>query len=260
MVRGHTKLVLALFFVSFLFLSSSLAVAQSGEMTTITWHSSVTTNAIFGWQVTHTDSENETTLFPLGDKLVGLGDVIQINFVANPPTDAEQFFGLEGPPTWVYMYVDGQQIDYNQMGDEGLAFLILILPVSFEYDNGTSFGLTELDRIGTPYEDMESYYHVNSTHINATFVDEYVRLNYITNLETGIARYLSAEVYELGFSMILEFFTEAANVNEEGETETIEPEYNTFVGVSMGNEIYLMIGGAGAAVAVVVIIIILKRR
>ncbi len=226
----------------------------------ITWHSSVTTNAIFGWKVTYTHSENQSISFPIGDKYLELGDVFQFKYVTSPPTDGDLFFGLEAPPTWVYMYVNGEQVDYNQLGDEGLAFLILILPVSADLANGTSFDLTEIDRIGAPYEDMESYYHLNSTHFNATFVDEYVRLNYITNLETGIARYLSADVYELGFSMVLEFFTEAANVNEEGETGTIEPEYNTFVGVPMGTEIYLMIGGAGAAVAVVVIIIILKRR
>ena len=247
-----------MFFTAFLFMNSSLAVAQSGNM--ITWYPSVTTNAIFGWKVTSADSENQSISFQIGDKHLELGDVLQFKYVANPPTDGDLFFGLEAPPTWMYMYVNGQQVDYYQMEDEGEAFLMLMLPVSAELANGTNFNLTEINRIGAPQEDMSCYYHVNSTHFNATFVDEYVRLNYITNLETGIAGFFSADVYDVGVSIVLEYFTEAANVNDEGETETIAPEYNTFVGVSMGNEIYLIIGGVGAGVGLIVAIIIILRR
>ncbi len=258
MKKIQTKLILALFFTAFLFMSSSLAVAQSGNM--ITWHSSVTTNAIFGWKVTYTHSENQSISFPIGDKYLELGDVFQFKYVTSPPTDGDLFFGLEAPPTWVYMYVNGQQVDYYQMEDEGEAFLMFMLPVSAELANGTNFNLTEINRIGAPHEDMSCFYHVNSTHFNATFVDEYVRLNYITNLETGIAGFFSADVYDVGVSVVLEYFNEAANVNEEGETETIAPEYNTFVGGSTGTEMYLIIGGAAAGVGLIAAIIIILRR
>jgi len=255
-----TKLILAMFFTAFLFMSSSFAVAQSGNM--ISWHSSVTTNAIFGWKVTSAESENQSMSFPLGDKQLGLGDVVQFKFVANPPTDGDMFFDIQAPPTWVYMYVNGEQVDYYQMGDEGSAFIRLILPVSASLANGTNFNLTEVNRFGPPQEmeDMASYYQFNSTHFNATYIDEYARLNYITNLETGITGFFSADVYDVGVSIDLEYFTAAANVNEDGSAEVIDTEYNTFNGASTGTEIYLIVGGAGAVVLLVIVGVVLKRR
>jgi hypothetical protein len=109
-------------------------------------------------------------------------------------------------------------------------------------------------------EDMASYYQFNSTHFNATYIDEDTRLNYITNLETGITGFFSADVYDVGVSIDLEYFTAAANVNEDGVTETINSEYNTFVGLSTGTEIYLIIGGVGAGVGFIVAIIFILRR
>jgi hypothetical protein len=259
MRKVQTKLILAVFFTAFLFMNSSLAVAQSGNM--ISWHSSVTTNAIFGWKVTFAQSENQSMSFPLGDKQLGLGDVVQFKFVGSPPTDGDEFFDIQAPPTWMYMYVNGEQVDYYQMGDEGSAFIRLILPVSASLANGTNFNLTEVNRFGPPQEmeDMASYYQFNSTHFNATYIDEYARLNYITNLETGITGFFSADVYDVGVSIVLEYFTAAANVNEDGVTETINSEYNTFANLSTGTEIYFIIGGVGVCL-IVAIIIILRRR
>ena len=255
----RSKIFIVVLCTSFLLLSSNLVVAQSNDV--LTWHSSVTTGAIFGWQVTYTEADEPGISFPLADKTVTDGDVIQLRFVSNPPTDAEELFELDAPPSWVYMYVNGYQADYNQMGDEGIAFLMLILPVGVDLENGTSFDLTDIQQIGAPYDDMVSYYHFNSTHVNATFIDQYVRLNYIINLETGISGYLSADVYDMGFSMVLEYFNEAANVDEGGETESINPNYNVFTGVSSGFEMYLLVGGAGAAaVAVIVVVLVIRRR
>lgn len=258
MRKVSIKLIMAVFFTVFLLMNSSLAVAQSGDI--ITWHSSVTTNAIFGWKVTSLDVENESIQFKFGDKYLQLGDIVQFKYVSNPPTDAAQFFEIEVPPTWVYMYVNGAQVDYYQMEDEGNAFIRFIIPVSAQLANGTIINSTDINRVASPNDDMDSIYLANSTYFNATYLDQYARLNYITNLDTGISGFFSADIYEIGLSIVLEYFTDAANVNEEGETETIAPEYNTFSGVSTGMELYLIAGGAVAAGVIVAIIIILRRR
>ena len=60
--------------------------------------------------------------------------------------------------------------------------------------------------------------------------------------------------------MVLEYFNEAANVDDGGETETINPEYNVFTGASNGLEIYLLVGGVGVAAVVIIVVLVMRRR
>jgi hypothetical protein len=252
------KLIIAILAITVLFVYSPCVLAQ--EDGTLLWHPSVKPGAIFGWKITTVDLFNSSNPFILGGKQLDQNDVLQFRFTGYPPTRGSQFFELQAPPTWVYMYENGNQVDYTQMEEEGMYFLVLILPIHFNLDNGTSFDLTEMNRLGAP-EDMVGFYSSNSTHVNTTFVGEWAYLHYVTSLETGVALSFTVLTPDVG-NITFDYFAEAANVNEEGEATQIDPSYSQFVdsGFSSTPEIVLVIGAAGGVVLIIVVIVALRSR
>ncbi|TFG34691.1 hypothetical protein EU527_01840 [Candidatus Thorarchaeota archaeon] len=187
----------------------------------IIWHESIKKDTIIAWKITSVKSTEEYDLSFL------LGLLIQMKFVENPPTDPTYVFNTTVAPVWVNMYINGFKLNLTMMGEGASAFNQLVLPITFHYDNGTSFNLTEYCRIYSPFDELERYFHVEGNYLNSTICNETTKLTLFTNISTGIAANVSLQMDE-GASFFLEYFIDASNVNEEGESTDISGEYTEF--------------------------------
>lgn len=249
---NRTKLAICVIVLSLMLLTPHSAFAQSLNL--IEWHESIKKDAIFAWKITEVDFVDDENV----DFLNGL--LIQIKYTKAPPTDPSRVFNATESPDWFNTYINGFKIEMEQMGETGSAFTQLILPIMYHFDNGTSFNLEELHRLGQPIEGLDSHYEVVGNYINATMGNETIRLTTITNIQTGISANVSVYFEEMG-SMLLEYYVQASNVGEEGESTTIDDEYTNFQEdfmTAMIGRIIFIVGSI--SLVVIVSIIVIRRR
>ncbi|MHA1863212.1 MAG: hypothetical protein ACTSWA_05535 [Candidatus Thorarchaeota archaeon] len=239
--------------ISLLIIGTPLVSGQSLEL--IEWHDSVKKDAIFAWKMTTVDFvDNESAGF-LSNLL------IQMKFTANPPSDPSRIFNATQTPDWVNMYINGFKIDLEQMGEMGAAFTQLISPTVYHFDNGTSLTLDEMQLSASPVDGPDTYYTVDNGYINATVGNETMRFTTFTNIETGIAKNISIYMEEMG-SLILEYYPQAANVDDEGKETTIEDEYTDFQDplAIFRNIIIVSATIIGSVILVIVVFVVRRRR
>lgn len=192
------------------------------------------TNAIFAWKATEVDIPDEEMADYLQDLL------IQIKFIRNPPSDASRIFNATEPPNWFKVYINGFYIELDQMGELGTAFIQLLSPISFQFDNGTSFTLEEIHRLLAPTGEFGPYVDVAGGYVNTTIGNASMRFTTFTSIATGIARNISIVMGENG-SFLMEYYAAAANVNEDGTSTEVEGEYTNFHGNLLTTYIRLII-------------------
>jgi hypothetical protein len=250
--QDHINFAICVFVLSLLLLAPQFVSAQSLNL--IEWHESIKKDAIFAWKITEVDFVDEENAGFLDELL------IQIKYTKAPPSDPSRIFNSTESPDWFNTYVNGFKIEMEQMGDTGTAFTQLILPIMYHFDNGTSFNLEELHRLAQPIEGLDSHYEVVGNYINSTMGNETIRFTTITNIQTGIATNVSVYFEEM-CSMLLEYYIHASNVDEEGESTTIENAYTNFQGdiVSVMIDRILFIVGSVSLVVIVSIIVIRRR-
>ena len=220
----------------------------------IEWHQSVKTDAIFAWKITTVDLVNASN----ADFLNGL--IIQMKFIASPPSDPTRIFNATEAPDWVNMYINGFKIDLTQMGEMGTAFMQLISPITYRFENGTSFTLEEIHRLAYPIADMDTYYTVQDGFVNTTIGNETIRFTTFTNIETGIATNISMFMEEMG-SFQLEYYVQAANVDDDGGSATIGDDYTNFQDpIAMIRNLILLTGVIITGIVVTVIGFVVYRR
>ncbi len=223
------------------------------NLDSIEWHPSVTTGAIFAWKVTQVDFTNDS----MEDFFSGL--IIQMKITAEPPTDPARIYNTTETPDWVNMYINGFKIDIAQMGELGSAFSLLILPIEYHFDNGTSFTLEEIDRLSNPIENQNISYIVENGFVNTTIGNETMKFTTFTKIETGIVSNISIYSDELG-SFTLSYFPVAANVNDEGESTSIDDEYTNFQDPAILFRNMLLLYGSIIGVAILIIVFVIYKR
>jgi len=251
-MKKHYGFIVFLIVVSSLSFQSQPVSAQT--LYSIKWHPSVTTGAIFAWKVTQVDVMNES----MEEFLSGL--IIQMKFTAEPPTNPTRIYNSTEAPDWVNTYINGFRIDITQMGELGSAFSGLISPIEFHFDNGTSFTLEEIERLSNPSENQSISYTVENGFVNTTIGNETMKFTTFTKIETGIVSNISIYTDEMG-SFTLSYFPVAANVNDEGESTTIDEEYTNFQDPSiMYRNALLLYGSVIGGFGLIIASVIYKRR
>lgn len=253
MTRSRIQIFVLILCVLFIFLQPTV---NSQSLQSITWHESIKKDAIIAWRITRVESTGDSDISFL------LGMIIQIKYVENPPTDPARVFNTTKTPDWVNMYVNGFRLNLTMMGEGASAFTQLVLPIEYSYDNGTSFGLSEFYRIYAPFEELESYFHVEGDYLNSTFGNETTRLTMFTNINTGIAANVSLKM-GVNSSIFIKYFRDGSNVNEEGETTDIGNEYTEFhddPAAYFRNYILTIVGSVALTIILVVTVIFLWRR
>lgn len=245
-------------FIVFLIIVSSISFQLpfvSGQaLDLIEWHPSVTTGAIFAWKVTQVDVSNES----MEDFLSGL--IIQMKITEEPPTNPERIYNSTEAPDWLNMYINGFKIDITMMGELGSAFTQLVVPIEYHFDNGTSFTLEEIERLSNPIENQNISYTVENGFVNTTIGNETMKFTTFTKIETGIVSNISIYMDEMG-SFTLNYFAVAANVNDEGDSTTIDDEYTNFQDPAiMFRDMLLFYGTIFGVTALVIAFVFYKRR
>lgn len=252
MFQNRVRLTIFVLLVSLMLIRTPFVSGQSLEL--IEWHESVKTDAIFAWKVSSVDLINDS----MAGFLSGL--IIQMKFTANPPSDPARIFNATEPPNWVNMYINGFKIELDQMGEMGGAFTQLISPIRYHFDNGTSFTLEEIHRLATPTEGLDTYYTVENGFVNTTIGNESIQYTTFTNIETGIVKNISIYLEEMG-SFQLEYYVQAANVDDSGESTAISDDYTNFQDpIAMFRNLILLAGGAITGIVVLGIAFVLYRR
>lgn len=250
LTQEKNRTVLLAILISLIVIGTPLVSGQSIEL--IEWHGCVKKNVIFAWKATEVDIPNEDMAGFFSDLL------IQMKFIKNPPNDASRIFNATEAPDWIRVYINGFNIDLDMMGGIGTAFTQLLSPISFQFDNGTSFTLEEMHRLATPNEGLDVSYTVDGGYVNATIGNETMRFTTFTNVATGIAKNVSMVMGEMG-SFLLEYYAQAANVNEDGESTEIEDNYTEFQDdpfTTFRNQVLIVV----AYIAGVIIVVIFYRR
>ena len=238
--------------ISVLVLRTPLVSAQTLE--TIEWHECVKTNAIFAWKTTDVDIPDEAMVDFLRDLL------IQMKFIRNPPSDASRIFNATEPPNWFKVYINRFNIDLDQMGELGTAFTQLLSPISFQFDNGTSFTLEEIHRLVRPTGEFGPYVHVAGGYLNTTIGNASMRFTTFTGIVTGIARNISVVMGENG-SFLMEYYAAAANVNEDGTFTELEEEYTNFQDNPLATYTRLIIAvGVGVVGLILIGVVSIRHR
>ncbi len=251
-MQPRIRLAMLTILISLLLIGAPLVSGQSLEL--IEWHESVKKNSIFAWKMISVDLVNNES----SDFLSGLR--IQMKFIASPPSDPARIFNATGAPDWVNVYINGFKIELAQMGEMGTAFTNLILPTTYHFDNGTSFNLDEMHRLASPMDGLDSYYTVDNGYVNATMGNESLRYTTFTNIETGIATNISIYMEEMG-SLLLEYYVQAANVDDAGEETTIEDEYTDFQDpLAMFRNIIIVSAVIIGSVILVIVVFVVRRR
>ncbi|MGY5860577.1 MAG: hypothetical protein RTU63_14505 [Candidatus Thorarchaeota archaeon] len=252
MYKKRIQLTILVVLVSLMLVEIPLVSGQSLDL--IEWHDSVKPDAIFAWKMTEVDLVNETGADFLSNLL------IQIKYTSNPPTDPTRIFNATEAPDWVNIYINGFKMDLAMMGEMGNAFTQLISPITYHFDNGTTFHLDEMYRLANPTEGEDTYYMVENGYVNATMGNETMRFTTFTSIETGIATNISIYMEEMG-SLLMEYYVDAANVNAAGEDTTIEDDYTEFQDpLAMFRNIIIVTVGVVGAIIVLVVYVIHRRR
>jgi len=251
---NQRKIVLVILTI-YLSLGVMLPIASSQTLVSITWHDSIKKDTIVAWRITSINSTDEHDLSFLR------GLIFQMKYIADPPTDPTRVFNATEAPDWVNMYINGFKLNMSWMGG-AVAFTQLVLPITYTFDNGSSYNISEYYRVLSPFNDTESYFNVQGNYLNSTFGNETTKLTMFTNINTGIAANVSMLMGDGGY-FFLEFYANAANVNENGETTQISQGYTKFhddPSVYFRNYILTIIGTIALAVIAVIVIILVWRR
>ena len=198
--------------------------------TTIGWSESVKKDTILSWKVSEYQAgEGDLTI---GGKVIKLGDVLQVGYVKNPPTDAEKLFAPLGPPDWLDLYINSDQIDFDAINGEGQMLMFLTLPLTYTFDNGSVYTLgdffnaffnNEEHMTNVSIQDEGDSWRVYWEEHDSDGLDTYI-YNITWIKSTGVVQRLYMDFPEGLF--IWTYFKEAANVDEEGVTKTVDESYS----------------------------------
>ena len=241
--------------IIYLSLGVILPITSSQTLVSIAWHDSIKKDTIVAWRITSINSTDDHDLSFL------IGMTIQMKYIANPPTDPTRIFNATEAQDWVNMYINGFKLNMSWMGGAG-AFSQLVLPITYTFDNGSSYNISEYYRVLSPFNDTESYFNVEGNYLNSTFGNETTKLTMFTNINTGIAANVSMSMGDGGY-FFLEFYADASNVNENGETTQISGGYTKFhddPAAFFRNYMMTIIGTTSLAVITIIVIIVMWKR
>lgn len=215
--------------------STTVSEGDGGEPPTkITWSDTLKRGTILAWNVTTFDQTGGDP-FTLGDTAIEAGDILQLGLVKNPPTNPQEWLDPEGPPDWIQLFVNSEEIDLTKLGSEGEFFMLMMVPLDYTFENGSVFELKDFFDIFLGKDDDFSDYSrttVDGTYYNVSWREEWVddgkrgwaNHKLISTIETGITVKRHFEASE--GVMTWEFFEKASNRDpEEGASQAIESEF-----------------------------------
>ena len=203
--------------------------------TSIKWHESAKKDTIFAWNVTEYGL-NTGGSFSIGGTIIKAGDVIQFALVKNPPTNPQEWLDPDGPPDWINLLINTNQIDLSKIEEEGEMLMFLLLPIEGILENGSKIDLRSYFDGSVGDDDDLMNYHLEI--VNGTYFDVTWRSEWDDEGETGFAEYHVVTTIATGITVLFEvnateghftweYLEEAANVDPvEGETKTMESEYS----------------------------------
>lgn len=204
------------------------------SLTSITWSEGITKDTILAWELETFEVIN-TSEYTIGGFNLNEGDKLQFAFVQTPPTDPKKWMVEDEPPEWINLLMNQDQIDLEDIGSEGNMLLIMALPIEYTLDNGTLLGLRDFYELylGTN-EDFHDFLitEVNGTNFNITFTESYedsgkivnTRYCIISTIESGITNSLSLNGNSV--NMTWNYYEEAANIDPEATSKTMESDYS----------------------------------
>ena len=198
--------------------------------TTIAWADSIKKDTILSWKVTeYQEGDGDLTI---GGTIIKLGDILQVGYIKNPPTDAEKLFAPQGPPDWLDLYINSNQIDFDAINGEGQMLLFLTLPLTYTFDNGSVYTLE--DFLNAFFDDQDHFTNFNIQDDGDSWTvywEEHDSDGSDTSIynvtwikSTGVVQRLYMDFPEGTF--LWTYFEEAANVDEDGVTKTIDESYS----------------------------------
>ena len=216
--------------------SATISEGDGGEPPTkITWSDSLKKGTILAWNVT-TFNQIGGDPFTLGDTNIKTGDILQLGLIKNPPTNPEEWLDPQEPPDWVQIFVNSQEIDLANIGEEGEFFLFMMVPLEYIFDNGSVYAMKDFFDIFLGKDSDFSHYSrstVDGIYYNVSWREEWT-----DNGESGWAHHYLLSTIETGITvkrhvqasngvMTWEFFEKAANMDpEEGTAQAIESEFD----------------------------------
>ncbi|MHA1953552.1 MAG: hypothetical protein ACW96U_06375 [Candidatus Heimdallarchaeaceae archaeon] len=130
------KDIYSIFIVATLLVSSSMT-SVSGAVLTLQWHTSLNVNSQISWRITDMYLADPADNFTLAGHELREGSTLSYLVNDTIPTDYDAVYNAGGPPNYIQLFVDHDEIDWkNVTNDEpnfGLQFLVL--PEVFRIDS-----------------------------------------------------------------------------------------------------------------------------
>ena len=209
---------------------------ESDYPVSIGWSDVVTKGITLAWNVTTFSQPAGVEPFTIGTATVSLGDIFQFGYVKDPPSNPQLLFDPPGPPDWLQLWINANEVPINTIGSEGEMLLWFVIPLEFTFENGSVLGLR--DFFDSFIGNTDKYTDYSLTEVNNTYYDVTWREEWDDEGETGFANYnlvctkatgiaVKFEVIASEGHITWEYFEEAATVDpEEAETKTIKSEYS----------------------------------
>ncbi|MHA2232385.1 MAG: hypothetical protein ACXAB4_07825 [Candidatus Hodarchaeales archaeon] len=202
-------------------MTSNLAITASPKADTMTWHTSVVKNAVFGWKTTDLSPTNPDMPFDMGGQTLNVDDPIFFKFNDDPPTNPGEFFGSAEAPNFIDMYIKDKQVSWDDIAQQSVIFLGLVLPIEYTYDNGTSIGLDEIVKLGQPQDYTVNVTDQNSyVDVDVTVPSGVIQAYYKITKSTGVASELTVSIVFYG-SITWEYDA-SLTLSEDGSSESSE--------------------------------------
>ncbi|MFX0114856.1 MAG: Heimdall-CTERM domain-containing surface protein [Candidatus Hodarchaeota archaeon] len=224
MTRIYFRAMLYGFFLIVCMTNSSV-IAASPAADTITWHSSVKNEAVFGWKITNLAPNNPAMPFDMGGQTLVVGDPIFFKYTNNPPTDPAGVYEATDAPDYIDIYIKESKVSWAAIAQQSVIFMGMIVPIEYTFENDTTLDITEIIKLGAP-----SDFNVNiadyDTYVNATFSSSIIQASYKITRSTGVASELSVTIvfygsitWEYDSSLTLPEDTEESATSSEGDDD-----------------------------------------
>ncbi|NPD88316.1 MAG: hypothetical protein HGN29_06315 [Asgard group archaeon] len=205
------KVLYSILIVSTLLVSSSLT-SVSGVVLTLQWHSSLTIDTQISWRITDMYLVNPSVdNFTLGGHELREGSTVSYRINDTIPTDYDSVYNAGGPPNFLQLFVDYDEVPFKNITHEepNFALQFLILPEVFRIDS-LPYTIEEfLDYRASEDVNITSAVTIDQgdyikTSIYSSYLDE---VTITVNNDTGIVK----EIYILDN---LKYFTAELNIWE----------------------------------------------
>ncbi|MHA1778218.1 MAG: hypothetical protein ACTSYN_01465 [Candidatus Heimdallarchaeaceae archaeon] len=161
----------------------------------LTWFSGLTPVNWLSWQITSVDITDPEMQFELGGYNLAENTFIRLKITDNIPTDPLEIYGDE-PPNFIVPYVNNDPINWDDInGVAGYFFRFLVLPLSLDLYNGTSFDLIQLISL---FGMMDNDFNVTSL---TTYPD---KIHFTIHIETEYWDNddVNTEIADISYTMI----------------------------------------------------------